>query len=67
LVVTAVVCISGGVAKNFHDKKKKAKKAEEEQAGEQKDMEGQAAAEPEVDAKFYNDDCFHAMVDASEY
>jgi hypothetical protein len=36
-------------------------------------MEGQARAvnaEPEVDAsstKFYNDDCYHAMVDASEY
>jgi len=74
LCVSAFVCISGGCAWNYHDKKKAEKEdAERKAAVANADMENKGKEEDGVDApprenavNFYNDDCYKAMVD-SEY
>jgi len=66
LVVSAVVCISGGLIWNWHGKKAAAKKVAEEEAAEKAAAKGgdvEAALEMEA-AMFVNDDCYKAMVDA---
>lgn len=65
LVVSAVVCISGGLIWNWHDKKAAAKKLAEEKALEAAAPGGDVEAVPEMEAAmFVNDDCYKAMVDA---
>jgi len=71
LCVSAFVCISGGCAWNYHDKKK-AEKLDAEREAAKADVENKGKEEGAMDAvdappreiNFYNDDCYKAMVDA---
>lgn len=66
LLVTAFICIGGGVVLHFKGKADAKKKEEKKKEEEGMDKAGEAdvkGADAEVGLNF-NDDCYHAMVDA---